>query len=63
MAQIDHGKEGIRQWVTGLIVVASVIVGVLGFAHLSRGWTLAISTAILIGLLVFFWRVGRDRGR
>ena len=61
VADVDH-PEHARRWVTGLVVIAATIIGFFGFARISRGWTLGLSTAILIGLLVFFWIVGRRSG-
>lgn len=59
---VGHRGESIRQWVTGLVIIAATIVGFYGFAQLSRGWTLVISVAVLAGLLIFFWIVGRKAG-
>lgn len=60
--------ESARQWLTGLVVVVAVIVSYVGFSRVSVGWTLAVSTVIFLGLIIFLWsagrkkRAGRDRG-
>jgi hypothetical protein len=63
MAHGDQSEGSRRQWITGLVVIASTIIGFYGFARLSRGWTLVVSIGILVGLVAFFWMVGRSRSR
>lgn len=51
-------------WLTGLIVVLAVVVAYVGFARVSIFWTTAISTVIVVGLVIFLWREGsRKQGR
>lgn len=52
-----------RQWIAGLVVVVATIVSFIGFARVSVGWTLAISTLVLIGLVVFLWAAGGGKER
>lgn len=47
-----------RRWISGLIVMVATAVAFVGFANVSLAWTLAISTAILIGLVAFLWAAG-----
>lgn len=54
-----------RQWLTGLIVIVAVVVSYVGFARVSVEWTLAVSSAVLAGLVLFLWRAGvrKERSR
>lgn len=62
MSQNDKSSpETTRQWLTGIAVIVAVIVSYIGFATISVGWTLAISSAILVGLVVFLGSVGRKK--
>jgi hypothetical protein len=49
-----------RQWLSGMIVIVATIVSFVGFARISVGWTLAISSAIFVALAYFLWRVGGE---
>lgn len=51
-------RDDPRQWLSALIVTVAIIVSFIGFAHVSVKWTLAISTAIFVSLIVFLWAVG-----
>ena len=48
---INKPVESSRNWVSGLVVMVAIAVSFVGFARLSVGWTLAISTVVLIGLV------------
>lgn len=50
--------EHARQWWMGVIVTVLIVVSFIGFSRVSVGWTLAVSTVVLVGLLVFLWAVG-----
>lgn len=52
-----------RDFVTGLVVIAATIIAFFGFAKLSLGWTLGVSIAALVGLLAFFWWAGQRKRR
>jgi hypothetical protein len=56
-------SESLREWITGLVVIVATIVSFIGFARLSVGWTLAISSVILVALVVFLWSVGERKRR
>lgn len=58
----DHTPAS-RQWLSGLVVTVAIVVSYVGFARISVGWTLVLSTLILVGLLFFFWSVGRRKQR
>lgn len=51
-------REHARQWWMGVIVTVSIVVSFIGFSRVSVGWTIAISTVVLVGLLVFLWAAG-----
>ncbi len=51
-----HGISG-----SMLIAIALTVVCVTGFSHISFNTTFAISLSALVGLLVFFWTVGRRK--
>jgi hypothetical protein len=63
MSPTDQQMESSRGWLSGLIVVVATIVAFIGFARVSIGWTLAISTIILIGLIAFLWSAGGGKQR
>ena len=63
MSSQEKPTETGRQWLPGLVVVVATIVSYVGFARVSVEWTLAISTAVLIGLVVFLWSVGHAKQR
>lgn len=64
MARSRDHTTSTRQWLTGLVLMVAPIVSVVGFSHVSTGWTLGIASAVLIGLVSFFWVVGAGkRGR
>lgn len=52
-----------RRWLTGLVVIVATIVSFIGFARVSVGWTLAISTIVLIALVIFLWSAGGTKQR
>lgn len=54
-------REATREWIAGLVVVAATVVAFVGFAHASLWWTIAISTLVWIGLILFLWSVGRKQ--
>lgn len=58
-------RENARQWLTGLVVIVAVVISYVGFARVSVEWTLIISSAVLVGLVLFLWRAGvrKERGR
>lgn len=58
MARVAPHKDG-HPFIFGMAVTCATIIGYFGFARLSREWTLAISLGILVGLLLFFWFIGR----
>lgn len=60
---INKSMESSRTWVSGLVVMVAIAVSFIGFARLSIGWTLAVSTVVLIGLVVFLWAVGGGKER
>jgi hypothetical protein len=51
-------QESLRQWLSGVVVVVAIVVSFIGFAHISVGWTLLISTLIFCALIAFLWAVG-----
>lgn len=51
-------RDGFRHWLSGLAVMVATAVSFVGFAHISIGWTLAISSLILVGLIIFLWIAG-----
>jgi len=55
--------ESSRGWLSGLIVIVAVAVSFVGFARVSVGWTLAISSVVLIGLVLFLWSAGGGKQR
>ncbi len=57
MARKEPPREG-REWVSGLVVVVAIIVSFVGFARVSVGWTLIISSVIFVGLVLFLWAAG-----
>lgn len=63
MSRNDHSPESARSWLTGLVVVVAVIVSYIGFASVSVEWTLAISSAVFVGLVLFLWRAGVRKQR
>lgn len=56
-------RDDARQWLAGLVVIVATVVSFVGFARVSVGWTLAISTFVLIGLVVFLWSAGGGKQR
>lgn len=58
MSSKQQQNDATRQWIAGLIVIVATVVSFVGFARISVGWTLAISTLVLIGLVVFLWAAG-----
>ena len=58
MSPINKRMESSRGWFSGLIVMVAVAVSFVGFARVSVGWTLAISSVVLIGLVLFLWSAG-----
>ena len=62
---VEHPiRESGRSWLAGVIVMVAVGVAYVGFARVSVGWTLFISSLVVIGLVAFLWRVGaRKQGR
>jgi hypothetical protein len=63
MSPIDKRMESSRGWLSGLIVIVAVAVSFVGFARVSVGWTLAISSVVLIGLVLFLWSAGGGKQR
>lgn len=63
MSSNDHQPESARSWLTGLVVIVAIIVSYIGFASVSVEWTLAISTVIFVGLIIFLWRAGVRKQR
>lgn len=63
MSSNDQQPESARSWLTGLVVIVAVIVSYVGFASISIEWTLAVSSVIFVGLILFFWRVGVRKQR
>ena len=63
VSQPETSVESTRQWITGLVVMAAAVVAFVGFSRVSVGWTLAISTLILAGLVGFLWAAGRKKQR
>lgn len=59
----DRPRESFRDWAMGVIAVVATIVSFVGFARVSVGWTIVISTAVLIGLVIFLWRAGIKKQR
>lgn len=55
--------ESTRQWVTGLVVIAATIISFVGFARVSLNWTLAISSIVLVALVLFLWHAGGGKER
>jgi hypothetical protein len=51
-------RERSRPWFSGLVVVVATIVSFIGFARVSVGWTLLISSIIFVALAVFLWWAG-----
>lgn len=60
--QFSNAPKG-HGWISGLVVMVAVAVAYVGFARVSVGWTLLIATGILIGLVLFLWRVGARKQR
>lgn len=54
----DDQSGATRAWLSGLAVVIAVIVSFIGFARVSVGWTLVVSTVIFFGLVAFLWAAG-----
>jgi hypothetical protein len=52
-----------NHWVAGLIVMIATAVAFVGFARVSVGWTLLISTLVLFGMVAFLWAVGGGKER
>lgn len=63
MSPNDRPRESFRDWAMGMIAVVATIVSFVGFARVSVGWTIVISTAVLVGLVVFLWRAGIKKQR
>lgn len=63
MSRDRRPSEPLRDWITGLVVIAATIASFIGFARLSVGWTLAISSVLLVGLVTFFFIVGERKRR
>jgi len=63
MSQYDQQPGSARAWLTGLVVIVAVIVSYVGFARISVEWTLAISSVIFVGLIIFLWRAGVRKER
>lgn len=56
-------KLSTRDWVSGLVVIVATVIAYIGFARVSIGWTLLVSSAVLLGLIVFLWRTGVRKQR
>jgi len=63
MSRRDRPQETPGQWLAGVIVMVATAVSFVGFARVSLGWTLVISTAVLIGLILFLWSAGLKKQR
>ena len=63
MSPEDRQRESFRDWAMGVIAVVATIVSFVGFAFVSLSWTLAISTVVLIGLVLFLWSAGVQKQR
>lgn len=50
--------KSISNWFAGLVVMVATVVAYVGFARVSVGWTLGISSIIFVALTFFLWRVG-----
>jgi hypothetical protein len=61
-SKIDRQKPS-REWFSTLVVIVATVVSFVGFARISLGWTLVISTLVLAGLLYFLWSVGVRKER
>lgn len=51
----EHKSETKPLWWYGLVVINATTVSYVGFAHVSVKWTLAISSVVLVGLVIFLW--------
>lgn len=54
-------KQGSGDSLLGLVMVASVIIGLFSFARISLIVTMILSGTLVAGLLVFFWVMGRRK--
>jgi cell division protein FtsW (lipid II flippase) len=52
-----------RELISTFVVIVATVVAFVGFARVSLGWTLAISTLVLIALLYFLYSVGIRKER
>jgi hypothetical protein len=49
-----------RQWVIGVAITLTALVGLFALWRISPGMTLALAGATLVALVVFFWFAGKD---
>ena len=63
MPPTNRQMESSRSWLSGLIVIVATVVAFIGFARVSVGWTIAVSTLVLIGLVAFLWSAGGGKQR
>jgi len=55
--------SGTRNWLSGVVVIVATIVAFIGFAHASFGWTVVVSSIVLVGLIAFLWKAGGGKER
>ena len=63
MSRRVQPRETTRQWLSGVAVMVATVVSFIGFARVSIGWTLALSTIIVVGLVIFLWAAGVRKQR
>lgn len=61
MSRKIQPRETARDWLTGVIVMTAVAVSFIGFSTVSVKITILVSTAILVGLVAFFWVIGKRK--
>lgn len=63
MTKRNQESQPGHSWLAGVIVMVAVVVSYFGFARVSVGWTLAISSLVLVALVAFLWSAGTRKQR
>jgi hypothetical protein len=55
-----YRRETKRQWISGLAITLTALIGLFAFWRLSPGLTFAIGLVSLVALLIVFWVAGKQ---